>query len=282
MTELLDMFRETVAQHLAHTATWIPVAMAGALALLALVLLVKGGRLVPLLAGLALAGLGMAGGPFLVRLVGTPLWATLAVAGVCGLLLGLLLFRVWLAFAVAGVFALAGLSLYTVKTISPHLRGYSSWGLAQETPGSDVLYAVTIPDAAAAQSASNLPAAGAARLWAYLLAVVPGFRTSLVAITLSTGLAGLIFGILLPRVARAFLGATLGTLLLLQAVGLVVNTVWTAGLQYLQVVGLHGWLTAVGGVWLASLLANLYDLRTRSAERPAEPEGETEGQVATA
>jgi hypothetical protein len=282
MEELLDMFRETVAQHLAHTATWIPLAIAGTLALLALVLLVKGARLVPLLAGLATAGLGMAGGPFLVGLLGTPLWATLAVAGACGLLLGLLLFRVWLALALAGVFALAGLALYTVKTISPHLPGYSSWGLAQEVPGSDVLYGVTIPEGGAAQAASELPAAGAARLWAYLLAVVPGFRTSLVAITLSTGLAGLIFGILLPRVARAFLGATLGTLLLLQAVGVVVNTVWTSGLHYVQAVGMHGWLAAAGGVWLASLLANLYDLRTRATERDANAAGDVEGQVATA
>lgn len=233
--------------------------------LIGLILLVKGARLAPVLAALALAGLGAALGFFVSDLAATPLWPTVAAAGAVGLLLGLVLFKLWLAILVAACLIFGSLCLYSGQVLREPLNEYLSAGLDRERE------LVTLP--AASENAGQPVSwrAEAASLWSYLGQNVPNFQVSLLAIVVSTGLAGLVLGLLLPNVARAFWGASLGTLLTMASACGLSGVYWPASAGWLSRWG----LVVAGVLWVVALLYNLADVHGLRLRKPASQPGKT-------
>ena len=211
---------DALTQHLSPDAAWVPVGGALLAALVGLLFLVKGARLAPILAALVFAALGALGGTVLAYVLSLPFWPAVIVATTIGLVLGVVLFRLWFALLVAGCMIAGGLSVYSGNVLQPALREYQVRGLQPGAPDG----AVTLPQAPTTSPATAAWHTELGNLWSYLDGRVPAFRTNLYTIVIVTGLAGLAFGLLLPRAARAFWAATTGTLLFVPAVLAVAHT----------------------------------------------------------
>ncbi len=255
---------DAISQHVPPEATWIPTLMLAVTAFLGVMFMVKGARMAPALSAIVFALIGGVVGTFLPPLLGTPVWPTIIVSGAAGLVLGLLLFKIWLAVLVGACLACAGVSLYSGQVLREPLSEYLAAGLDTQQQ------LVTLP--AAADGTVELPSPGEelGNLWAYLSDNVGGFQMSLFAIVISTGVAGLIFGLALPKAARSFVAATLGTGLLLLAAGAFTRAYWPAGVSWLNQWGL---LTA-GILWCVSLVYNIADQRPARPRKTAEDEAE--------
>jgi len=263
--ELLKMIVDAVTQHMPQSAAWIPYVGAGVVGVLGLALMFKGARLAPLICGLSFLSLGGLSASFLAHSLGTPVWPTIAAGAIIGLTLGLLLFKIWLAVLVAGCFAAVALSLYTGRVLAPHISTYVSGSVAS----SDPLYAIGLPEPAA-QSTSS-PQQELAKFWAYLGQQVDGFVPSFWAIILSTSLAGLVFGLLLPRTARALIAASAGTMCFFVGLTGMLKVVWPAGLMHLRPLGAWAWVIVIAA-WCLALALNLRDMRS-PRPRPLDAEG---------
>ena len=255
INNLPNVILDAISQHIPPEAAWIPTLMLAVTAFLGVMFMVKGARLAPALSAIVFALVGGVMGTFLPGLLGTPLWPTVFVSGAAGLVLGLLLFKVWLAVLVGVCLASAGLSVYSGRVLREPLSEYLAAGLDTQQQ------LVTLPAAVDGSVEAPSPGEELGRLWSYLAENVESFETSFFAIVISTGLAGLIFGLALPRAARSFVAATLGTGLLLLAAGAFTRTYWPAGVDLLNQWGL---LTA-GVLWCAALVYNIAD------QRPARP-----------
>jgi hypothetical protein len=253
------MFLDTIKEHIPPGADWMPLAAASVIAIIGLVFMVKGARLAPILAALIFAGLGALFGPLLSNWFGTPLWPSVAGAGAAGLLLGIVLFRLWLALLVGACLTLAALAVYGGQTLREPLNGYLSAGLDREKQ------LVTLPDAGSPLAPSTDWQKEAAGLWSYLGQNVPNFQNSVWAIMASAGLAGLIFGLLMPKLARAFWAASLGTALLAAAVSAVIHLRWPAATPWLQRDG----LIVAAVLWAISLAYNWADVHDVRLKKPA-------------
>lgn len=263
INELPGMLLKTAQEHIPSGAAWVPFALLAGLAAVGLLLMTKGARLAPGIAAMALAGTGGAAGTVLPQLIGTPFWPTVIVAGTVGLILGILLFRLWLAVLVAGCLVVAALGVYSGKSLREPLNAFQSRGLDIQSQE------VTLRPAGEVVAAGTQPAAQLAELWSYLSATVPNFQSSFFTIIGASGLAGLVFALFLPYLARAFWAATLGTgLFSLAAYGLV-QTQWPAGTAWVNQWG----LIAIGVLWAISIVFNLADvhgvrLKKRAAAAP--------------
>ncbi len=248
MYELADNLIETTRQHLAGGYEWTPWVVTIGVLLAAAVLLLKGARLTTFLISIVFAGVGAGAGALVARQAGLPHLPTTLIASVALLLLGVFLARIWLA-ALFALFATCGsLGLYYAKVLDPAIWRYRAG------EGVDV----TLLDA------GESPAVFGGWMqrveWDYLQAHVPHLEMSLLAIAISTGLAGLVFGLMLPAIARAVAAATLGTLTLLAG---VYGLLHLLGLHE-QAAQLGSWTWGVtGGIWLFSVLYNLLDQRRR-------------------
>lgn len=276
MDDLLKMIFDSVTQHIPHDAVWIAYAGTAGLALFGLLLLAKGAKLAPLMSALAFLGIGGIAGSFVAYWLGTPAWVTIGVAGVVGFGLGLVLFKVWLAVLVASCFVGCSLSLYGVKVLTPHLASYASSNYNVE----DAAVGVTLPSPGGADTVSESTQAELGQIWSYLGSEVPSFLTSFWAIVISTGLAGLILGLLLPRFSRALLAATAGTFLFLTAVVAALGGTWPGAMEWIGSIGAWQWVIIVV-IWGASLGYNLLDLRGKHPKGREESE-EAIGEPATA
>lgn len=261
------MVFDALKEHIPPGAEWVPLAAAGLTAAIGLVFMVKGARLAPYLAALVFAALGAGAGPLIAHYGGTPLWPTVAGAGAVGLVLGVLLFRVWLAVLVGTCLTLASLSIYSGQVLRNPLNEYLTAGLNSEQQ------LVTLPDAANAAASTDWQAK-LTDLWNYLGTHVPNFQVSIVAIAISAGLAGLVFGLALPKMARAFWAASFGTALLAVAALAIMQVSWPAGKEWLS--GQRGLIVA-GALWLISLIYNWADVHGLRAPKPppAEPKQAT-------
>jgi hypothetical protein len=262
MKELLQMIYDTVMQHMPDSAAWVPYAGTALLGLFGLLLLVKGAKLAPWMAALTFLALGGLGGSFVSYWIGTPPWVTMIACGVIGFALGLVLFKYWLAILVAGCCICAALSFYGVRIVWPHMADYSSSNFGQEVPGE-----VVMPKAGADVLAKQSTEAELAQEWAFLCKDVPNFQTSVWAIVISTGLAGLAFSLLLPGAAKALFAATAGTFCVFVAIGALLKVMWPSALTWLASTGTWGW-AILGVVWVIALLHNLLDVRRKRPKSP--------------
>ncbi|MFQ5804899.1 MAG: hypothetical protein ACE5I3_00450 [Phycisphaerae bacterium] len=275
--ELLFALFKTMTEHLRLPEGYEWAALAGAVVVtgFGLLLLVRGARWAPGLAALAFLAAGGFAGSFLARAVGTPFWPTVGVVGVLGFVLGLLLFHVWQAILLASCFVIAGLSVYYVRGLYLEVDRWNSLA-----PGATE---ITLPMAGTVVGENRLTAMqDLSSLWTHLSENVGGFQTTFWSLVLSTGLAGLIFGLLLPRASRALWAASLGTMFF---------GIGTTGLLMRFGPGILDWLRAnhvwawgiVGLVWLISLAYNLATCRRRKSEkRPVEAKAATKSKPATA
>ncbi len=252
---------DALLQHLPTGAAWLPAVAAGVTIVLGLVLLVRGARLVPALVTVTFAGVGLYVGFLISRTYGSAEAPALAAGGILGLVLGLLFVRLWIAGLIAGLLVTLALALYSVNALQGPL---AEMGRVQ---------VVTLPTATT-NAVSHEPQpwqAVATEYWNYLAEHVPTFRTSFYAIVISAAVAGLLFGLLLPRLSRAVCAATLGTPLLLAAAYALLHGRWPEADPWFDRWG----CTLAAILWSVSLVYNLADMlgirprKRRAVARPA-------------
>jgi hypothetical protein len=264
--EVIVALFETLTQHvkLPDGYEWAPLAGFGAVTAFGLVLLLRGAKWAPGLAALTFLGVGGLAGSLLSQAIGTPLWPTVGVVGVLGFVLGLVMFRFWQAVLLATCFMIAGLSVYYARVLTPEVQNWIS-----ATPESGV---ITLRDPGTVVGDSHPGALAEFKsLLSHLDQNVSKFSTTTWTLVLSTGLAGLIFGLLLPGASRALWAASLGTLFF--GIGL------TAGLSRFAPGPLdwlktnHGWAWGIVGIiWLLSLGLNLASCRRGKPAKATEEE----------
>jgi hypothetical protein len=263
--ELLLALFETLTEHLKlpEGYEWAPLAGTCLIAGFGLVLLVRGAAWAPGLAALTFLGIGGWVGSFLASAIGSPFWPTTGVIGMLGFVLGLVMFRFWQAILLAACFVVAGLSVYFVRALHVEV---ANWHSASAIPG-----VVTLPPAGTVVGDGQPTSmAELSSLWSHLNDKVPNFATTFWALVSSTALAGLVFGLLLPRAARALWAASLGTAL---------GGIGCTALLTQFAPGALAWLTAdnarawgiVGLVWVLSLAWNLATCRRRKSANAAPP-----------
>jgi len=101
---------------------------------------------------------------------------------------------------------------------------------------------------------------------------VPSFVTTFWTLTVSAGLAGLVFGLLLPRASRALWAASLGTAVCGIGVTALLKQYAPGALDWLLADAVRAW-AIVGVVWLLSLAYNLATCRRRTERSAGEGEG---------
>ena len=250
MTGAVDALKEHSGTELA----WVPPTGFAALLVLALVVLARGARLLPLACGLLLAGGGAWGGMQLSGQFGAPFWPTTIVSAAVGLVLGWLFSRLWVATLLAMTFAGGGVALYASRVLTPYIGRFFS--------GTD-LDQVVLRE----KSQSVMVVLGLVRrdLWEYLNAHVAHLEMSLLAIVVSMALAGFVLGLLLPTLGRALLAAVGGTLMLaIGATGLL--HLWGRD-AWGEQLGAWGW-AVLGGVCCVSFIYNLLGRRVAAAPKP--------------
>ncbi|MFO0840497.1 MAG: hypothetical protein U1D55_18470 [Phycisphaerae bacterium] len=257
-SELVRMLVEALTQHIPASAAWAPPLAMSAVTLFGLVLLLHGAKLAPALTALAFAGVGGVSASFLAHAMNLPLWPTIACGGVVSLIVGFVLFRIWMAGILACCFAVAGVGVYFVRTLHPYVAQFVS-GDGSET---------VLPAGAAENVPPMVHQLG--QLWTHLSSNVPGFQAQFGTIVGATMLAGLAFGLLLPKFARSVWAATFGTLTTFVGTCLLLDAYWPSAMQALANAGAWGG-AIVATVWLLSLVYNLSSgKRARRVETPAE------------
>lgn len=261
--QALSAIVSAATQHLSlpENLAWTPTATTAALLIGGILLMIRGARWAPGIGGLAFLGLGGLGGSHLAAWLGTPFWPTVGVAGVVALAGSLVLFRVWQAVLLATCCAIAGLGTYYVMQLTPEVSNWVANGTS-----------VTLPVAATTQPA-NLQAVAerAGSLWTHLNSNVPNFSINFWAILGATSLAGLAFGLFLPRASRSLGAATIGTGVFGLGLTAVLSTQAPAALDWLKEDSVRAW-GIVGAVWLASLAYNLINTRPPKAKITVEDE----------
>jgi len=238
-------------------APWIPGLLFAALALVGLVFLVRGGRWAPVFVAVVFAAGGGLGGQLASRALALPQWPTIVVVTAVAFVAGFVLFRLWLALQVAVLLVSAALALYGTRLAEPIGRFDPRTLLPPEV-------SATAETAEAASAVVPVPEQLLA-LWQFLGTEVPSFQLSFYAIVISVGVAGLVFAALLPKLARAFWAATVGTTLVATA---------TAGLLRLflpeTLAEARSWLPlGLAGLWAVALLWNTADLFGLRFRKPA-------------
>lgn len=263
--ELSHMFRgllEAVWQHVPVGADWLPAVWITGLGLAGVILLLRGARLAPAVAGLGFAALGMASGVYLSKAIAVPLWPSVVCLGLVGGLLGVLLFRLWLALFLTVVLTFAGGSVYYVRVLTPYVAGYTSKGWNPQTNLNSLNPASDEPRQAPVSTAEEFK-----QFHRYLSESVPGFNsTSLKIVGVSGGLS-LLLALLLPWTARSLWAALVGTGLLAVFVLQSLVHFWPEGLTMLMRIGPWSWAMLVA----LALGSFAYNLRSGFAPRAGPP-----------
>jgi hypothetical protein len=224
---------------------------------------------------LALLAIGGGAGSFLGNAIGLNQWLTGGIVGVLGFVLGLMLFRFWQAILLAACFVIAGLSVYYVQDLH---REIANWNSASTDGGF-----VTLPPAGTVVGEERPGAiAELGSLWSHLNQHNPSFAKTFWTLVSSTGLAGLIFGLLLPRASRALWAASVGTVLAGIGATALLKQFAPDVLSWLLADNLRGW-AIVGTVWLGSLILNLLACgRRKSSNKVDEEKSSAKGKPALA
>lgn len=265
MIELPRMIMEALTQHIPTDASWAPLAGIVLLGVFGLVLMIRGARLAPAMTGLVFLGIGGIAGSFVAQWTALPPWPTIVVVGGIGLALGLTLFKIWLATLVAACFIFASLTVYGVKVVSPYIPNYTSHNFDEQKW-------VTLPEPGQAAELRSSAQSGLVNFWNYLATEVPNFQASFVAIILATGLAGFIFGWMLPKASRALWAATAGTFCFLFATLIALEGHWPQAANWLQSTGPWMWAPVLA-LWFGALVYNLVDIRDKRVKVVDEDDG---------
>lgn len=245
--QVLDAVRQQL--QLPPGAEWAPLVVAAAVALAGLLFMLRGARMAPALAAAFFLSIGCALGPLVATRAGLPVLPTLIICGTLGLVLGVVLFRVWFALLVGLSVMVASLGFYTAQTLIPSIEEFHARGL-QLGDGTPL---VTLPEATPEEAAA---AFFPPELAAYLNQKHPNLSTHAILVALVSGAAGLLFALLMPKTARSLWAATVGTLLFLPAIYFVLASTWEPGADW---IGRYPALVAAV-LWSLSLLVNLADV----------------------
>lgn len=263
-TDLPTRLLDTLVRHLPTGAEWVPMVTAGILALAGLIIMAKGAKLAPPLCAIALGALLAFLGFNYAPLLHLPAWPAAGAGAGLGLIAGVLFFRVWFAVLLATCLVSGALTLYGGKVLRGPLSDYMSKGF---DPQAQQVQLPAAGEVVAAQLPWDQQLAG---LWQHLGESVPAFHASLAAIVVTTGLAGLVFALLLPKTSRAVWAASVGTLLFLPALYALLRAFWPEGAAALAT-----WSPIVLAIlWGGSLVYNLLDVRERRVKIVAAPAAE--------
>jgi hypothetical protein len=274
--ELLVALFQTITEHLRlpDNLAWLPLAGASVATVAGLMLVLRGARWARGMAASAFFALGGVGGWYLAQQIATPIWLTTGICGVVAACLGVALFRFWQATMLAACLMAVAFSVYFVRVLTPEVANWLS-----PAPADGL---VTLqPEGAVLGDAQPSVQAKLASLWSHLSATVPSFQFGLWSVLLSSGLAGLIFGLLLPRASQALWAATVGTVMLGVGAAGLLDQVSPNSLEWLK--ANRDWsLAIVGSVWGLAFILNLWSLRKRRTESAddRQPTGRSEGAVA--
>lgn len=241
---LLDTLRTHI--QLPEQYAWAPTAIIAGVGLIGLLLMIRGAKWAVGIGSIAFLALGGVGGQLLSGWLGTPLWPTVGIAAVTAFVLSIALFRLWQAVLLGGAAIAAALGAYYVIDLTPAANAWLGDGTT-----------VTLRDAATPETA------GLARVWteaqslfSHLATSVPNFQFNFWALAVSAGIAGLVFGLVLPRASCSLWAATVGTLTLgLSATSLLQSHAPDA-FQWLLADAWRAW-AIVGAAWLVSFIWNL-------------------------
>ncbi len=256
---------ETISQHMPTDAALLPVIIAAILAGAGLLFMVKGARLAPFLAATSFSLVGGLAGAALAQATGLPFWPVVVICGTVGIVLGITLLKLWIAILVAGFLMTVGLGVYGHQKLLPALQDFQTRGLDITRPSGPIALPENSTEAADATIRAEL-----AGVWDHLQANVPNLSAHLIAVAAATGLAGLVFGLLLPGIARAVGAATFGTALFWFALLGLLHVFWPQAALWL---GQQATII-LSVLWALSLLQNLLDTRkpkkrTTTAEEDA-------------
>lgn len=219
-----------------------------------------GAKLAKPVVTLALTGVGAGLAARYGGLLNVPLTATIVVCAlVCGTI-GLLLFRLWVGVAAAGLAAVIAISIYGSGHVLPHFKTFPT--TAPHTVGEYV-----IPDVPAEPRPpldALREAAGDFR--AHLVAQDADVEKYLLLTAAGAGAFGLLIGLLAARFTLVLTTALVGTVLVTTALGLAAQSYWPQAMESFPEHGREVDL-AVLGFFVASLV--LQSLLTR---RPAKAE----------
>lgn len=255
MNEALSTLMHALMQHIPTGAAWIPLAGALLATAAGIVLISKGAKLAPYMVAIVFLLAGGVGGSFIANLFSLAAWPTIITAGIVGLIAGLAMFRIWLSGILGACFISAALLFYGVKVLSPHLEKYAAEG-SQPFDGIIKLH----PADALSSSEPRTPSQELSHLWNYLSVQVPNFQSSFYAIVASSGLAGILLGLLASRTARAVCAATAGVALLAGGVSGLLHMLFPVALAWLDSVSPWSW-AGVAAIWLSSLIHNIRDCK---------------------
>lgn len=242
MDNLPKLALDTLTQHIPTDIAWLPTAGGLGTIVFGLILMLKGARLAPFLAAVAVAVIGGLGASFLALQLGTQPWPTITVGAVVGLVVGILFFRMLLAGLLALCAAVAGVAIYSGTVLRQPLVEFAR----PEVTQIELRPAGSTPEQFDWQS-----------LWTYLQENVPNFQTSFAAVVLATAIAGGLMGIFMPKASRALFAASAGTLVTAGAAYGLMAQYWPEGPAVLG-----QWMYAIVAIiWCASLLYNLSDIR---------------------
>ena len=270
---LFEMFAEHVKMPEGYD--WVPAATSAGIAVAGLILLLRGARWAPGFAALSFLLIGGGLGAFLGDIIALPMWLTGGIGGVLGLVLGVVMFRLWQATLLASCCVILGLSVYFVRTLHVEVQNWISGPTEAEfitlQPAGSVVGEQTSSVQAEFQS-----------LWQHLSDNVPNFQMTFWSLLISTGLAGLIFGLFLPRASRALWAASLGTITFGIGLTALLEHFAPDALDWLLANTMWAWCI-VGGVWLISLGINYATCgKRKSDKRSAKNKDEAEGEPAVA
>jgi hypothetical protein len=262
MEQMLYAFLATLRDHIQLPGyEWAPTAATAGIALIGLLLMIRGAKWAPGVGGLGFLALGGVGGHFLSLWLGTPQWPTVGITAVGAFALGLALFRIWQAVILAGCFIVAALGAYYAHDLTPAVNAWLGDGAT----------AISIPEAGTVVGTDAQSAwIKAQSLFSHLSTTVPNFQFNFWALAAGAGVAGLALGLVLPRASRSLWAATIGTIMLgMGATGLM-QTHAPQALDWLLADNVRAW-SIVGGTWLASFAWNLVTSGPRRAKEAVGP-----------
>lgn len=263
---LVGLYQTLMAQNirLPDGMGWLPIASATAVAAAGVLFLVRGAKWAPGIVALGFLALGGFGGYQLGLQIGVPTWLSGAIGGGVAAVIGVAFFRFWQASALAVSVMLISFGVYFAHSLSPAV---STWISPQ---ADDALVTLQPAGAVVGENAPSV-ADKLSSLWTHLSASVPNFQLTLGAVLAASGLAGLVFGLLLPRASRALWAATIGTLLLGAGSVAVLQQASPAALDWLSNLGTWSWGVIVL-VWALAFVYNLKVMkgRLKAAADPVE------------
>lgn len=264
--DLLHRLMAFISEHTPSDQQWAPTGIFALVLLVGAVLLIRGGRMLGVVVLGGLGVLGAALGSALAPTFGLPALPLAGVGAVLGIALSFLWRRLWIGLLMAACLTIACWTVYGAQTLeNPAIVEFTSRNF-------DTQSSLVVLPSPGEQVAGTSLLADAVKLWGHASETIPWFQGSVFAIACFAGLAGLVFGFLLPGLASSVWAATAGT---------AIAGCGAAGLLGLWAPTWIDWLARspewawgiLAGAWGVSVILNAYSLRP--ARRPPAAPAET-------